>query len=138
VGSSRINNSGSCTIHGQREALPHAERQRARFGVGIVDKADIDHELGDTFVSAVRGQMKKPRMQTQVLPHGQFAIERERLRHETHALADRQVVGIDRLSADSASPSLGASNPVSIFMVVVLPLPFEPRKPKISRARWRS
>src|SRR5665647_1788154 len=31
-----------------------------------------------------------------------------------------------------AFPSLGASRPVSIFMVVVLPQPLEPRKPKIS------
>ncbi len=31
-----------------------------------------------------------------------------------------------------AVPSLTGSNPVSIFMVVVLPHPFEPRKPKIS------
>jgi len=86
--------------HGQRKALSHAERQRVRFGVGIVDKADIDHELGDTRVSVVRGQMKKARMKTQVLPHGEFAIERERLRHEADALADRQVVGIDRFAAD--------------------------------------
>ena len=32
----------------------------------------------------------------------------------------------------SASPSLAGSRPVSIFIVVVLPQPFEPRKPKIS------
>ena len=31
-----------------------------------------------------------------------------------------------------ASPSLAASRPVSIFMVVVLPQPLDPRKPKIS------
>src|SRR3989344_4997065 len=77
--------------HGQRKALSHAERQRVRFGVGIVDKADIDHELGDTRVSVVRGQMKKAGMKTQVLPHGEFAIERERLRHEADELADRRV-----------------------------------------------
>ncbi|OIQ65438.1 hypothetical protein GALL_530040 [mine drainage metagenome] len=32
----------------------------------------------------------------------------------------------------SASPAVGGSRPVSIFMVVVLPQPFEPTKPKIS------
>ena len=32
----------------------------------------------------------------------------------------------------SASPSLAGNNPVSIFIVVVLPQPFEPTKPKIS------
>src|SRR5512135_2925019 len=31
-----------------------------------------------------------------------------------------------------ASPSLAGSRPVSIFIVVVLPQPFEPTKPKIS------
>ena len=31
-----------------------------------------------------------------------------------------------------AVPSVGGSSPVSIFMVVDLPQPFEPRKPKIS------
>ena len=36
------------------------------------------------------------------------------------------------LPNNSASPSLGGSRPVSIFMVVVLPEPFEPTKPKIS------
>src|SRR5271170_7682972 len=36
------------------------------------------------------------------------------------------------LPNNSASPSLGASKPVSIFIVVVLPDPFDPTKPKIS------
>ena len=36
------------------------------------------------------------------------------------------------LPNSSASPSVGGSRPVSIFMVVVLPQPFEPRKPNIS------
>ena len=31
-----------------------------------------------------------------------------------------------------AVPSVGGSSPVSIFIVVDLPQPFEPRKPKIS------
>ena len=31
-----------------------------------------------------------------------------------------------------ALPSVGGKRPVSIFMVVDLPQPFEPRKPKIS------
>jgi len=36
-----------------------------------------------------------------------------------------------------ATPALGDSSPVSIFMVVVLPQPLEPRKPKISPRRMR-
>ena len=34
-----------------------------------------------------------------------------------------------------AQPSVAGRNPVSIFMVVDLPQPFEPRKPKISPRR---
>src|SRR5688572_5316699 len=37
--------------------------------------------------------------------------------------------------ATRPSPSLGASSPVSILMVVVLPAPLGPRNPKISPAR---
>ena len=37
----------------------------------------------------------------------------------------------------SASPSLAGNNPVSIFIVVVLPQPFEPTKPKISPRSMR-
>ena len=37
----------------------------------------------------------------------------------------------------SAVPSVGGNRPVSIFMVVVLPQPFEPRNPKISPRSMR-
>ena len=85
--------------HGQRKTLPHAERERIGFSVGIVDKTDIDQEFGDTVLDVVLGQMKKAGMKKEVLPHGEFAVERERLRHEADAPADRQVAGIDRPSA---------------------------------------
>jgi hypothetical protein len=42
--------------------------------------------------------MKQPGMQLQVLPDGQFRIERECLRHETHALAVLQRLGINALT----------------------------------------
>ena len=41
-------------------------------------------------------------------------------------------VALIGLPNSSASPSLAGSRPVSIFIVVVLPQPFDPRKPKIS------
>ena len=75
-------------------------------------------------------------MQHQVLAHGEFAIEREGLRHVAHAAARVNVAGIDYLAEQPAPvPSLAGSSPVSIFMVVDLPQPLEPRKPKIS-PRW--
>ena len=39
--------------------------------------------------------------------------------------------GSSRFPNSRASPTLGVSSPVSIFIVVVLPLPFEPRKPNL-------
>ncbi len=45
--------------------------------------------------SAVLGQVKQVGMQFQVLPDGQFAIERECLRHVADAFACRHVAGIE-------------------------------------------
>ncbi len=90
--------------HGQRKTLPHAERQRIGISVGVVDKTDIDQKLGDTVFNLVSSQMEKAGMKKEVLPHGELAVERERLRHEADAPADRQVVGIDRLSAHLGLP----------------------------------
>ena len=77
-------------------------------------------------------QMEEPRMQVEVLPHRQFGIERERLRHVADALRALMSPASTGLPNSSASPSLGGSRPVSIFIVVVLPQPLEPRNPKIS------
>ncbi len=41
------------------------------------------------------------------------------------------------LPNSAALPSLAGKRPVSIFMVVVLPQPLEPRKPKISPRSMR-
>ena len=79
------------------------------------------------------GNVKQPRMQLQVLAHRQLGIERERLRHVADAIARAQIGGVDRLDpTGTPRPMSPASNPVSIFIVVVLPQPFGPRNPKIS------
>ena len=72
-------------------------------------------------------------MQLEVLAHRELGIEREGLRHVADAPAQLDVAGVDR-PGRRAAPRLrvGGSSPVSIFMVVVLPQPFEPTKPKIS------
>ena len=76
--------------------------------------------------------MKQMRVEFEILPDGQFRIERKALRH----IADADRVLCRRTSIFSpnskASPLVGGRSPVSIFMVVVLPQPFEPTKPKIS------
>ena len=71
-------------------------------------------------------------MKIEVLPHRQLGVERERLRHVADPIARTHIAGARGSPNSSASPSLGGRRPVSIFMVVVLPQPFEPRKPKIS------
>ena len=79
------------------------------------------------------GQVEQPRMQVEVLPHRQLAVEREGLRHVADAppgLRGRARRPGGRTAAPR--PSVAGSRPVSIFIVVVLPQPFEPRKPKIS------
>ena len=77
-------------------------------------------------------QMIEPRVEIEIFRDGQFSIEREGLRHVADALPRRDIACIDRPAKSSASPLLGVSSPVSIFMVVVLPQPFDPTKPKIS------
>ena len=78
-------------------------------------------------------QMVEMRVKIEVLPDGQFGIERERLRHVADAIA-RTACRRLRAARRTAAPRLrsAGSKPVSIFIVVVLPQPFEPTKPKIS------
>ena len=78
-------------------------------------------------------QVEQPRVQIEVLPDRQLGVERERLRHVADALA-RASCRARRSARRTAAPRprVAGSRPVSIFIVVVLPQPFEPRKPKIS------
>jgi hypothetical protein len=46
--------------------------------------------------------------------------------------------GVIVLPNSVALPPVTSISPVSIFIVVVLPQPFEPRKPKISPVRYGS
>ena len=72
-------------------------------------------------------------MQLEVLPDGQFAIEREGLRHVADVAPGLHVVrpiGLAEQFGSAAGRRQEAQT--SIFIVVDLPQPFEPRKPKIS------
>ena len=78
-------------------------------------------------------QVKQARVKVEILAHRQLGIERERLRHIADALARIEIAGVDRLAEQQRfARASAATSPVSIFIVVVLPQPFEPRKPKIS------
>ena len=77
-------------------------------------------------------------MELKVLPHGELAIEREGLRHVADALTRRHVAGVELAGRADVLPLPSAgSRPVSIFIVVLLPQPLEPRKPKISPRSMR-
>ena len=109
--------------------------QGQAFGPAVGDAEQIEpleHFLHARF-SAILRQVIQVGMQFQVLPDGEFAIKREGLRHVADAFARRHVAGVES-DARRAAPLLrsAASKPVSIFIVVLLPQPLEPRKPKIS------
>ena len=84
--------------HGQRQALAHAQRQA--FGQRVqhlLQLKTLHHGLHACGL-LVGGHMEQLRVQHQVLPHGELAIQRERLRHIAHAPARVDVVRIDRLA----------------------------------------
>ena len=71
-------------------------------------------------------------MQIEILPHRQFAIERERLRHVADVAARLHVVGAHRLAEQLRRAFGRRQKPRQHFHGRDLPQPFEPRKPKIS------
>jgi hypothetical protein len=121
--------------HRQRQALAQAERQRVRQRIHHRSEVEPLHHLGDAGGNVLRRQPEQAGVQVEILRHRQLGIEREGLRHVADALAHAHVARIDLRTEQPARPSLAASSPVSIFIVVDLPQPFEPRKPKIS-PRW--
>ncbi len=70
--------------------------------------------------------------ETDVLIDCQIVVERKLLRHVADASLDLGGLGGDVETGHGAAAGVGLSRPHSIRMTVVLPAPFEPRKPKIS------
>ncbi len=81
---------------GQLQALFLPQGQA--FGPAVRDAEQI--EPFEHFLNARRspvlGQAEQMGMELQVLPDGQFAVEREGLRHVADTLARRHVAGIER------------------------------------------
>ena len=71
-------------------------------------------------------------MEIEVLPDGELPIEGEPLGHVADPGSRGQVVGVHRITQECGLPSVAGISPVRTFMVVDLPQPLEPRKPKIS------
>ena len=68
----------------------------------------------------------------QVVSNREFEFERILLRHDAEATADLGSVGPRVESEDRDLPAVGWDTAEIIRMVLVLPAPFGPRKPKLS------
>ena len=118
----------------QLQALADAERQSCA-GVASATAARSNRSSA----SRARGadllgrDAVQPRVQLQVGADRQFLVQARR-----PATCSRRACGFrcrrrpTGRPSSSARPSVAGSRPVSIFIVVVLPQPLEPRKPKIS------
>ena len=71
-------------------------------------------------------------MQLQVLLGGEVAVERRVLEDEADVAADVVALVDDVVARDVALPPVGRASVQSMLIVVVLPAPLGPRKPKTS------
>ena len=113
---------------GDRQRYPLADPQRQIEGalIEIFLETETLDQFGDSRFLPSRRQMEQMRVKFEILPHRQFGIERKRLRHVPDAVARAHIAGSSGFPNSRASPPVGGSKPVSIFIVVVLPEPFEP------------
>jgi hypothetical protein len=83
--------------HGKLQSLLDAERQAFRLGVGHVFQIVALQQLLDPAFDLVCGQMIEMRVQLEILPHRELAVEGKCLRHVADVLTRRHVVGAHRL-----------------------------------------
>ena len=81
--------------HGHRKLQPllDAERQAFRLGVSRGFQVVAFEQLFDSGFDLVCREMVEVRMQLEILPHSELAVERERLRHVADVLTRLHVVG---------------------------------------------
>ena len=84
--------------HRQREALADAQWQVGSGLVGIRLQAKTLHQFGNARTAPLIRQMEEPGVQIEVGAHGQFAIQREGLRHVADLFAGFQIARIDWLA----------------------------------------
>ena len=99
VGSSRISISGSwitATASESRWRTPSGIDSGRSSRYGPSPKRSTSSSMRDRH--RLGRQMIQPRVEPEVLPHRQLAVEREGLRHVTDALPDLEVLGVDRLA----------------------------------------
>ncbi|MCY1429909.1 hypothetical protein D9M71_458410 [compost metagenome] len=75
----------------------------------VGDGAEVEtlDQLGDARRAFGFGQIEKPRVQIEVLPHAELAIQREALGHEADPLARGQVLGVHRATQQHGAAFTG-------------------------------
>ena len=120
----------------QRQPLLPAARQRS--GDQILLPFEIGHRERpfDPFLKLIGGHAVKSGKQAQVFDHFEIVVEREFLRHVADILAHGFRLAAHIEAGDlRARPDVGLSRPHNMRIVVDLPAPFGPRKPKTSPLR---
>ncbi len=82
----------------QRQALPDPQGHTHGQTICHLCKIERLDQFSNALIAVAGRQLKQPRMQVEVLPHRQLAVEREGLRHVTHPLAGIDVLGVHRLA----------------------------------------
>ena len=78
---------------------------------GHVAEIETLDQFFDTRLAFGLGQVKQLCVQHQVLAHAQLAVQREALRHETHALAGGQILGVHRVAQQFGAAFGGRHQP---------------------------
>ena len=117
---------------GEREALLPAARQRARRA-GRARPSRPRSSIARSTAARAIVHLVDARDEVEVLADRQVFPEREALRHVADVALDRRRIACGcRSRGRCPLPESGVSRPHMMRIDVVLPLPFGPRKPKIS------
>ncbi len=81
----------------EREPLANPQRQLQGALIEIIVKAEPFDQRGNTCLRLLRRQVEEVGMKIEVLPDGEFGIERERLRHVADPIARAHVARIEGL-----------------------------------------
>jgi hypothetical protein len=118
--------------HGQLQALANSEGKASGAAVGNI----LQSEAGEHFFHArtLLGsrQVEQLGVELEILPDGKLTDRARTLATCSHPPACFDALAVDGWPSKKAFPSVAGSSPVSIFIVVDLPQPLEPRNPKIS------
>ena len=97
--------------NGQRQALANAQGQLAGQHMGHAGQVETFHHFADAASKLRCRYMEKPRVQHQVLVHGELGIKRKRLRHVAYVLPRCNIVRVDLLAEQPGLARAGGQQP---------------------------